>query len=179
LAKEAAQGRSSIRTDLPHLFRSPLPVSASATKQVYNAKLEKMRMKIWSRSPRKERFMQTNPDFPFNDFRKRLFKLTRNQASLIMQLRTGHIPLNFYLKRIGKIDSDRCLKCNENRDNAQVKESINHYIFECQEYHEARQSLVAKIGRSSFTMPKIMKNADNMKALVTFINRTKRFTEDN
>jgi hypothetical protein len=91
------------------------------------------------------------------------------------------IPLNFYLKRIGKIESDKCLKCNENCDNVQLKESINHYIyfFECQEYHEARQSLIGKIGRSGFTMPKIMKNADNMKALVMFINRMKRFTEDN
>ena len=57
-----------------------------------------------------------------------------------MQIRTGHIPLNFYLRRIGKIDSDKCLKCDGHPDNAQAKESINHFIFECQEYHEARQS---------------------------------------
>ena len=157
LAKEAAQGRSSRRVDLPHLFRSPVPVSASATKQAFNAKLNKRWLKMWSHSPRKDRFVLTDPDFPFNKFRTRLFKLARNQASLIMQIRTGHIPLNFYLRRIGKIDSDKCLKCDGHPDNAQPKESINHFIFECQEYHEARQSLVAKVGRSRFTMPKIMK----------------------
>ena len=97
-------------------------------------------------SPRKDRFTLIDPDFPFSNFRKRLFKLARNQASIVMQIRTGHIPLNFYLKRIGKVDSDKCLKCDEHPNNVQTKESINHFIFECQEYHEARQSLLAKVG---------------------------------
>ena len=179
LAKEAAQGRSSSQIDLPHLFRSPLPVSASAAKQAFNAKLNKMWMKIWSNSPRKERFTQTDPEFPFNGFRKRLFKLTRNQASLIMQLRTGHIPLNYYLRRIGKSDSDKCPKCEANPNNVQVTETINHFLFECQQYDEERLSLVAKIGRNRFTIPKIMKNTKHMKALVTYINRTGRLKVDN
>ena len=174
LAKEAAQGRSSRQVDLPHLLRSPLPVSASATKQHFNNKLNKMWTKIWAASPRKIRFAHTDPDFPFNNFRRKLFNLSRQQASIIMQIRTGHIPLNFYLKRIGKLESDKCLKCAEGPANAQVTETINHYIFECQAYDEARQSLIAKIGRRSFNINKIMKNADYMKALVTFINRTGR-----
>ena len=121
----------------------------------------------------------TDPDFPFNDFRKRLFTLACNQASIIMQLRTGHIPLNFYLRRIGKADSDKCLKCDEHPNRVQIKETINHFIFECQEYNKARLGLIAKIGRSNLTMTKIMENADRMKALVTYINRTRRFTEVN
>jgi hypothetical protein len=181
LAKEAAQGQSSRQIDLLHIFRSPLPVSASATttKQAYNVKLNKLWMKIWEKSPRKDRFTRTDPEFPFNSFRKRLFKLTRNQASLIMQIRTGHIPLNFFLRRIGKIDLDKCLKCEANPNNVQVAETINHYLFDCQEYGEVRRSLIAKIGRNRFSIPKIMKSANHMKALVTFINRTGRFKEDN
>jgi ribonuclease HI len=179
LAKEAAQGRSSRQTDLPHLFRSPLPVSASATKQAYNAKLNKMWAKIWTNSPRKDRFTQTDPDFPFNSFRKRLFMLTRNQASIIMQIRVGHIPLNYYLRRIGKTESDKCLKCDGNPNNGQRTETINHFVFECSAYNEARTSLVTKIGRNRFTIPKIMENTKHMKALVTYVNRTGRFKEDN
>jgi hypothetical protein len=99
LAKAAAQGRSSRIADLPHLLRSPLPVSASAIKQEYSAKLNGLWRKIWDGSPRKDRFSRLDPDFPFNSFRKRLFQLTRKQSSIIMQLRTGHIPLNFYLKK--------------------------------------------------------------------------------
>ena len=96
-----------------------------------------------------------------------------------MQIQTKHIPLNYYLKRIGKTDSDKCLKCNgnENPDNIQVTEMITHFLFECQVHGKARQTLIDKIGRSCFTIPKIMKNTDHMKALVTFI-RTGRFNKN-
>ena len=40
LAKDAADGRSSRREDLPHLLRTSLPRSASASKQEYNAKIK-------------------------------------------------------------------------------------------------------------------------------------------
>lgn len=95
-----------------------------------------------------------------------------------MQLRTGHIPLRFYLKRIGKADTDRCNRCANGHENVQAKESINHFIFDCQAYDEERLDLIAKIGRRHFTLSKIMKNTNYMKALVTFINRTGRFNED-
>ena len=129
LAKEAAKCQASRQADLPHLFRSPLPISSSASKQQYNAKINRMWVKLWEGFPGKDRFMQTDPDFPFNSFWKRLFKLNRKQMSLIMQLWTKHILLNFYLKRIGKIDSDKCLKCNGDLDNIQVTETINHFLF--------------------------------------------------
>ena len=130
LAKAAVQGRSSRAADLPHLLRSPLPVSASAIKQEYSAKLNRLWSKAWDRSPRKDRFSRIDPNFPFNGFRKRMSRLSRKQTSTIMQLQTGHIPLNFYLKRIGKADSDRCTNCFEGPDHAQIPETINHFIFE-------------------------------------------------
>ena len=39
-AKDAASGRSSPMANLPHLLRNPLPISASALKQDYNASLK-------------------------------------------------------------------------------------------------------------------------------------------
>ena len=178
LAKTASQGRSTRREDLPHLLRSPIPVSISAAKQEFQARLNRKWARIWSESPRKDRFSRIDPDFPFNKFRKRLFMLTRNQSSLIMQLRTGHFPLNFYLHRIGKTDSDKCTKCNEDPANVQVTETINHFLFDCQAYDIARQALTAKIGRNFLSLSKIMKSTDKMKALVTFINRTGRFKDN-
>ena len=68
LAKEAAKGQASRQADLPHLLRSPLLISSSALKQEYNAKINRMWAKIWEGSPRKDRFTQTDPDFPFNSF---------------------------------------------------------------------------------------------------------------
>jgi ribonuclease HI/endonuclease/exonuclease/phosphatase family metal-dependent hydrolase len=177
LAKAAAQGRSSRAVDLPHLLRSPLPVSASAIKQEFSAKLNRLWSKVWDESPRKDRFLRLDPDFPFVRFRKRLFQLTRKQASIIMQLRTGHIPLNFYLKRIGKVDSDRCTNCPEGPDRIQVPETTNHFLFECQAHDEFRRELIAKIGRSHLSLSKIMKHTNYIKALVTYISRTGRFRE--
>jgi hypothetical protein len=42
---------------------------------------------------------------------------------------------------------------------------------------EARNELILKIGRSSFNLRSIMTNVDHMKALATYTNRTKRFTD--
>ena len=95
-----------------------------------------------------------------------------------MQLRTGHFPLNFYLHRIGKADSDKCTKCNEDPASVQVTETINHFLFDCQAYDIARQELITKIGRNFLSLSKIMKSTDKMKALVTFINRTNRFKDN-
>jgi ribonuclease HI len=178
LAKIAARGRASRVADLPHILRSPLPVSASALKQEFSAKINRLWTKSWDNSPRKERFSRIDPDFPYNDFRKRLFSLTRKQASTIMQLRIGHFPLNYFLKRIGKSDTDRCDNCFAGPDHRQVAETINHFLFECQTYYEARHELTATIGRSRLSLKKISKNTDHMKALVTFINRTERFREN-
>ena len=172
------QGRSSRREDLPHLLRTPLPISISATKQEFQAKLNRRWVKIWTGSPRKSWFLQIDPNFPFNKFWKKLFKLSWNQSSLLMQLRTGHIPLNYYLRRIGKTETDICSKCNEGLENIQIKETINHFLFKCQAYDEAWWTLTAKIGRSQLSLPKIMKSTDYMKALVTFINRTGRFKDN-
>jgi len=96
-----------------------------------------------------------------------------------MQTRTGHIAPNFYLKRIGKADSDKCTNCHLGPGHVQVPETINHFLFECQAYYEARLALIAKIGRNRFSVSKISKNTDHMKALVTYINRTGRFRENN
>ena len=179
LAKAAAQGRSSRMTDLPHILRSPLPVSASAVKQDFVSKLKVLWQKVWDDSPRKDRFSRVDADFPFNKFRKSLFKLTRKQASLIMQLRTGHVALNYHLKRIGKVESDKCTKCQLGPNQIQVPETINHFLFECRAYDEARLALVAKIGRNRLSVSKISKSTDRIKALVTYINQTGRFRENN
>ena len=53
-------------------------------------------------------------------------------------------------------------------------ETINHFIFVCPAYMEARNELIDKIGLEEFHLTNIMTDADKMKALTTFINRTGR-----
>ena len=66
IAKDTASGRSSRSTDLPRILRSPLPISASATKQEYHAKLQRIWADSWLASPRKSRFSQID-NFPFGN----------------------------------------------------------------------------------------------------------------
>jgi hypothetical protein len=55
LAKEAASGRASTRASLPHILRTSLPTSASATRQDYHRRLKKKWDDIWAESDRSQR----------------------------------------------------------------------------------------------------------------------------
>jgi len=175
LAKEAAEGRSSARARLPHILRSPLPVSTSAIKQSFHSKIKDKWKDLWADSDRRQRVDPIDDNFPFNSFRNRTYQLSRNHASLMTQLRCGHIPLNGYLQRIGRSETDLCQSCLDVDNDIRCRETIKHFIFECTKYNQDREELVAKITRTSFNLKDIMSNTDHMRALAAYINRTDRF----
>jgi ribonuclease HI len=174
LAKDAADGRSSARLNLPHLLRSPIPTSASATKQAYHRTLKAKWEVIWEKSDRSRRFAVFDEDFPFTSFRKRTYHLSRSQASLMIQIRSGHIPLNVYLFKINKSDTEFCQACEEGDANLQCRETVKHFLFECPSFSQEREELVDKITRSHLNLKDIMLSTDHMRALATFVNRTGR-----
>jgi ribonuclease HI len=174
-AKEAAEGRSSASANLPHLLRSPLPTSASALKQAYNAKIKRKWLAIWEASPRKIRIAQFGGTFPFSTFIKSLHLLTRQQSSIVLQLRCGHIPLNAYLHRINKSETDKCQACDVDRSGNSPPETVIHFVFDCPAHAIARAEFTDKLGRIDFHLSDIMTDTDRMKDLVTFVNRTRRF----
>ena len=177
LAKDAAAGRSSARARLPHILRSPLPASALAIKQEYISTLKNKWSTLWGASPRKARLAQFGEAFPFSTFLKRLDSLTRKQSSIILQLRCGHLPLNVYLHRINKSESDRCQACYDEEEQVSHPETINHFIFICPAYNEARTELIDRISLNHFHLSNIMKDTNRLKALTTYINRTGRFRD--
>src|ERR1700678_45943 len=71
---------------------------------------------MWEASPRRLKIARFGDDFPFSALLKRLSLLTRSQASLILQLRCKHFPLNSYLHKIKKVESDSCPTCHDDRD---------------------------------------------------------------
>ena len=174
LAKDAASGRSSARASLPHLLRSPMPLSASATKQEYANKLKTKWVALWNASPRMPRVAQFGEAFPFNSLRKKLYTLTRRHSSTILQIRSNHFPLNKYLHKINKTDTDICTHCEALGDGVPAQETINHFIFECPAHSIYRNELIAKTGRRHFNLPDIMSSTDYIKALVTYVHRTGR-----
>ena len=167
-------GRSSRRVDLPPILRSPLPASVSAVRQEYHEKLKRKWATRWNTSERRQRMAQFDISFPFNLFRKNSYRLSRNQASLMLQLRSGHIPLNKYLSKIGKIETDLCEACLDRENDHQYKEMVNHFIFECSAYEEERNNLRRIIKQRHFNFTDMMASTDNMRHLAEYVKSTGR-----
>ena len=143
-------------------------------KQEHTETLKVKWKKAWQDSPRYARFQHVDPNFPFNKYRKISDRLSRSQASLLMQLRTGHVPLNSYLYRIKKSNTRRCESC-WGRRRQEVTETVIHFLFECQEYAEERYDMDKALGRHSKDLQAILASLDYIKELLKFVGRTARF----
>ncbi|KAI0313982.1 hypothetical protein OF83DRAFT_1035553, partial [Amylostereum chailletii] len=70
-AKEAAEGTSSPRADLPrYLQAGKLPINAAAAKQEYHAQIQARRAETWKASPRYQRLNRIDKKLPSNSFVK-------------------------------------------------------------------------------------------------------------
>jgi len=178
LGKEAAEGKTSPHEQLPPTLGEALPASASATKQEHLAHLKRKWKATWRKSPRHRRFTQIDNTFPFSKFREQQNELTRRQASLLIQVRNGHFPLNSYLHRIGKSEMKHCRKCRAEPGEETPVKTVNHFIFECDAYSQERISLTRATGRDNLNLKDIMLKTKTMKALTKFIHRTGRLNTD-
>jgi ribonuclease HI len=169
LAKLAAQGQSSPATDLPPLLRHRLPLSAAAEKQAYAAEINTMWNEQWQSSPRRMRMEQIDKAFPFKKFRKIQNDLTRAQSSLLLQIRSGHIPLNAHLYRLKCVDTDICQACTTRRGTSPAKETITHFLFDCPAYQYECHDLDRLLGRHNRDLEHIMSNKKNIQAPLKFI----------
>ena len=85
----------------------------------------------WKASPHYAKYQYIDTDFPFNRFWKISDTLSRLQASLLTQVRIGHILLNSYLFCIKKSGTSRCEAC-WGIGQVVITETVVHYLFECQ-----------------------------------------------
>jgi len=138
LAKEAATGKASRQMDLPPILHRTLPNSASATKQ-HHLKQLKSRWKLtWLDSPRHCRFKQVDNSFPFTGYQKQQEKLTRQHASLMVQVWSRHFSLNSFLFKIGKSETRLCQECQVEQEEDPPVETVDHFIFHCNAYTNQR-----------------------------------------
>ena len=173
LAKRAITDGSSERTKLPKLLTSPLPHSKSATKQAFRTKIQHENQQQWTKSKRYQRMKLTDPKSPSPTYIKLISQLPRKTASLITQLRTGHVPLNKYLHRIGRAQSPTCQACRMDI------ESTHHYILQCPAYEEHRHKLRFETGGYTLDIRRLMTKPKPLAALIKFIARTHRFDNTN
>ena len=167
-AKKAATDGSSPVRMLPAPLRKTLPWSKSAVRQAQHRKIQVAAIKHWSRSPRFDRMAQIDPNFSHNKFAKLTRGISRNQASVLFQLRSGHVPLNTYLHRIKKADSPTCQSCYEYR------ETVMHYVMRCETHTPARQAMFNAAGRDARNLGKLLSTAELLPHLFRFIKSTER-----
>jgi len=115
---------------------------------------------------------QNRPLNPISKIPDNLRRLPREQATMLIQLRTGHIPLRKHLHRIGRISSPMCPTCPSQR------ETVHHLLMTCPAYTEERRQLESSIGRSSKSMKTLLTNPKTFPHLFRYISTTRRFNND-
>ena len=94
--------------------------------------------------------------------------LSRRHAAMLIQLRSGHIPLNQYLHCTGKRSSPLCQQCGR-------VESVFHCLIECRQYALPRKKLEKKLKRSARSIKALLSNPFATTALFEYVNETGRF----
>jgi RNase H len=169
-AKNAAQEQSSPRNKLPKQLRHTLPKNRAAVIQWHEAQLQKEGAELFRRSPRAHKLQEIDPLMPLKHFEKMMRDLPHRQATILIQLRTGHVPWNKHLFKIGKANSPLCPGCRK-------EETVHHYLIQCKKYKTARVRMEAKIKRGARSIWTLLSNPLAVPALFQFISETGRLKE--
>ncbi|KXN93336.1 hypothetical protein AN958_00260 [Leucoagaricus sp. SymC.cos] len=89
--------------------------------------------------------VRINLNYLYKKFRKWKNGLSRNQGSILIQLRSGHLPINTYLKKIQKCKDNPCEWCKE-REGWLIPKTVNHFTLDCPAYKEEREEMKQKLG---------------------------------
>ena len=94
---------------------------------------------MWLASLRHLKLSHIDPHFTYKQYTEVQANLKRQQASMLMQIHTGHIPLNFYLHHIKKLETSNC---TEHQGQGPIaKETIMHFLFKCEAYNREHHEL--------------------------------------
>ena len=171
-AKNAVAGQSSDKKLLPKYLRKKLKRSVSALRQANNVERNETWRKEWHASKRFRRFQAKDIVSPSSQKYLALIsdrRISRKMASLIFQLRCRHAPLNQYLFRFGKVDSDRCPACG-----TQPK-TVEHFLLQCPKYAHERWPLPKKLNRVLPSTTEILSNEKIILQTLSYIQATERF----
>ena len=95
--------------------------------------------------------------------------LSRSQASIIMQLRAGHILLRKHLSHISKADMVICPHCQQD------EESVHHHLFECAAWRYEHWHMGQSLGRKAKLADCALNTQKGVKEVVRFVGHTARF----
>jgi len=169
-AKEAANGTSSPPAQLPPLLLAPLPSSTAALKAECKISIQSRRLELWKVSPRYSKMSKTGPSLPSAKFTKQLLRLDRKSTSILVQLCSGHVGLNGFLKKRKAVPSALCKKCNQ-------PETVAHYLIHCRRYHQERMALKKEVGKAANSVSRLLSDPKIIHATLRYISATKRFKD--
>lgn len=170
-AKQAVARNASPPHTLPALLCNPLPISMSAARRTQNDIIKCAAAAHLAKSKCYPHLRSIDATIPSLRFRKLTAKLTQKQASLLIQLRMGHIPLNQHLAQIGVAESPACPACHER------EETVHHYLLVCPAYATQRRMHFAKLARDAHSMSRLLTHPEAMKPLFCFITATRRLAK--
>ena len=168
-AKREALSQSSPQQQLPLLCKKELPISPSAAWQCHMKKVNTKSVKCFESSPHCQRLWKIDPSMPSPRFRKDTTNIDCWHASMLIQLRTGHIPLQKHLHRLGHANSPSCLACHRE------EETVHHYIMTCPAYTRQRKWLHGQLRRAASSISTLLANPKAFKYLFRFIHDTGLF----
>lgn len=97
-------------------------------------------------------------------FFKETINMSRRQTSLIVQLRSSHIPLNLHLHCIHKSKTPSCPHCS--LQGRQTPELVKHFVMDCPAYAKERHWLRGKLGHLSYSLKDMFTKEKPMRALI-------------
>jgi hypothetical protein len=116
--------------------------------------------------------------WPSSHTRRMYDDLSKRQAGILAQLRTGMTPLNGYLYNIRAAETNLC-------DCGEVAESREHFIFHCVRWSEQRKILgvwksedkLSRLlgGKSTTDTDDWKPDMDAVRAIISFTLAAKRF----
>ena len=115
------------------------------------------------------RGIEYSPGHTPRQLRRLLLSRKRDEMAIVVQLRTGHVPLNKHLHRIQRSDTPICQKCGV------APESTRHFILECENYTLPRHELRTRLGRGGDRLPSILSSATGLEHLIRYTATTRRF----
>ena len=171
-AKRAADSANNNVNSRFGMLKKPLPISRSAHRRRLMDIASAAYHKEFHKSPRYQRIARFDPSMPSDKYRKLTATLSKRHTSILTQLRTNHVPLQFYLHRFKLADSPVCPQCNEH------PETVTHYLFHCRKYAKQRAQLKKDLKPGTRLDLRILGDKKNLTALFKFIKASNRFDED-
>lgn len=170
-AKEAAGGLTSPLARLPKELRRPLPLSVSRARQNFAQELDHRASDRWRTSRRGLRMVEIDKGLPSRKYAEHIAHLSHQHANVLLQLRTGHVPLQTYFEHIGKALTTTCPTCRE------APETVRHYLLDCPTYVLHQAVHFRPLGYSGRKLLVLLNSDDTLRPLFAYINATGRFRQ--